>query len=312
MRKFFSNLIFLIVLLGIAYYFRDPLLHLWSQVAARVLPCQQPMAYSIGAFDDRFGISKDVFLRDIQKAESIWEKSIEKQLFVYKPDGALKINLIYDERQIATQKLQKLGISIDDSQSSYNMLKTKYDVLLTKISVIKKSYAEQSATFDSRQAAYVKEVVYWNKRDRATQEVYDRLTQEKAVLDQLLSQLQDIQNTINANVDELNALAQVVNRLAKSLNVTAGQYNTISASHGGEFEEGEYVRDVSGSRINIYQFDDQTKLIRVLTHEMGHAIGLGHLENPKAIMYRLNNGVNESLTVDDLEALKKQCGIKQN
>lgn len=310
MRRLLTNIFFLTLLLALAFYFRDPLLQSWSRVVSRTFPCQQPIAYSIGEFDTRFGISKDAFVKDIQQAESVWEKSIGKELFVYKPDGALKINLIYDERQMATQKLQKLGITIHDDQASYNTLKAKYDALQKTVNSLKASYQKQSEAYDVQLAAYNNEVASWNERGHVTQMIVDRLTQEKADLDQQFSALKDLQNKVNAHVDELNALVAVVNRVGRALNVTAGQYNTVGASQGSEFEEGEYVSDVSGHRVNIYQFDDQAKLVRVLEHEFGHAIGLEHIENPKAIMYRLNNGVNAALTTDDIEALKKRCGIK--
>ncbi len=297
-------------MIGLAYYFRDPLSHAWSQFMMRSFPCSQPIAYSIGDFDTRFGISKETFLKDIQRAESIWETPVKKELFVYKPDSALKINLIYDDRQTATQKLQKLGIIIHDDQSTYNTLKAKYDVQTKQIQNLKASYAVASVSYQSRQTAYNNEVESLNKRGRVTQDIYDRLAQEKKDLDQLSVKLSEQEGVINAHVDVLNALVEVINRLARSLNLKAVQYNETGAIRGGEFEEGEYVTDVSGNRINIYQFDDQTKLIRVLTHELGHALGLDHIDNPKAIMYRLNNGVNEALTDGDLAELKRQCQMK--
>lgn len=310
MRKFLHHLLFLLIMLGLAFYFRDPILRAWNIVSLRAFPCQHPIAYSIGEFDSRFGISKDAFLKDIQRAESIWETPIGKQLFVYEPNGSLKINLIYDNRQSSTQTLQKLGLTIHDDATSYDKLKARLDILKKNVLQLKADYKVQSDAYQVRLDAYTQEVAYWNKHDHVTKEVYDRLTQEKSNLDALFSALKDAQNKVNANVNESNALVEVVNRIARALNKTAVQYNTIGSSNGPEFQEGNFVMDPAGSHIDIFQFDDQGKLIRVLTHEIGHALGLDHVEDPKAIMYRLNNGVNEALTADDLAALKKQCGIK--
>ena len=74
-------------------------------------------------------------------------------------------------------------------------------------------------------------------------------------------------------------------------------------------EEGVYFFEDGKKEIDIYEFSSREKLIRVLAHEFGHALGLEHLDNPKAIMYYLNEGTNEKLTTDDLTALKQKCRL---
>ncbi len=311
MRKFLKIIVGFAIIGAFAYAYRSPLQALLTRFEGIYLPCENPITYKIESFDTRFGISRDYFLSALRDAETIWEKPIDRELFAYEPKGNLKIDLIYDYRQQATAKLQKLGLTVSDDRASYNTLKAKYDALKAVYALDKAAFEAKVSNYKARQSAYEKEVADWNARHGAPpKDEYDRLNANRIALNAEVAELNQLQTHLNEELDNINALIVVLNRLAVSLNLNVSKLNTVGETLGSEFEEGNYQSGPDGQQIDIYEFDNRTKLVRVLAHELGHALSLGHVDDPNAIMYRLNNGINGELTATDLAALKKLCGIK--
>lgn len=294
---------------GLIFYFEKDINSAITDLSRRLQPCAKPLEYSLGDFDGRFGLSREDFLKAADQAAKIWQEPVNKNLFNYAAGGALKINLIYDSRQAATDKLKRLGFNIHNDRATYETLKNKYDAFDKIYRAQKTELDDMIKYYEERKADYEAEVKAANKRGVSPEE-YAILEQERKDLNDLAESIGRKQAALNKTIDDLNALASVINRLIRQLNLSVGDYNAIGAGAAGEFQEGQYVRDASGERINVYQFDDRTALIRVLAHEFGHALGLGHLDNPEAIMYRLNESGNDKITADDLAALKLACKIK--
>lgn len=308
--KFLLSLTVSAAIIGaFVFVFRAPLLRLWQQTQQQYFPCANPIAYSIGSFDKRFGISETNFKQAIARAEEVWEKPIGRELFAYQDAGALKINLLYDIRQESTMKLQELGVVVEDTKASYEEVKAKYDMLKAQYEKDKAALAAKIAAFEVRREAYEQEIEYVNSHGGANKETRAKLEKERQALNAMVDEINRMQDAINAKVGSINALVVVLNRLANTLNMNVDTYNQIGEQFAGEFEEGTYTRSQEGEKIDIYQFDNEAKLVRVLAHEFGHALGLDHVEDPEAIMYRLNNGKNEDLTETDLALLRSHCKI---
>ena len=307
MWKALKTLILLAMLFTIAYYF-------WPEISARFLapaPCTEPIPYALGTFDTKFNISKEYFLSALSDAEKIWEKSAEKNLFTYAPENTsksdLKVNLVYDYRQQATSKLASLGIVVEDNRASYDRLKIKFEALQKEYEREKSDFETQEESFNQKNRAYEKEVESWNRKGGAPEKEFNRLEQERLALRAESTELKTLQANVNNMADELSALVVALNRLVDSLNLSVNKYNTTAGARGESFEEGVYYSDGGDRAIDIYEFENRTKLVRVLAHELGHALGIEHVADPKSIMYEKNQGSSLVLSGDDLTALDKVC-----
>lgn len=299
-----------VLIIGLVFYFEKDINLAINDLSRQIKPCAKPLEYSLGDFDERFGLSREDFLKVIGEAAEIWQKPVNKKLFNQSAGGALKINLIYDSRQEATLKLEKLGLTIHNDRASYEVLKNKYESFIKIYNTQKSELDSTIEYYEEKKADYEAEVKAANNRGGATAEEAAIFEQERKDLNKLIAAIKQKQDLFNKTADDINAVVSVINRLIRQLNLTAGDYNAIGEAISGEFKEGQYVRDQSGERINIYQFDDRPALVRVLAHELGHALNIDHLDNPEAIMYRLNESGQEKITADDLAALKQVCKIK--
>lgn len=236
-------------------------------------PCTHPISYAIGAVDARFGIANSALITQAKAAAAIWNKAEGKNVLTYDPKGGLKINLIYDVREANA----KFGSQIAIQQDKADTARAALDVLQTQ--------------YATKQTAYNDAVSAVNARGGATRS-------EAATLNAQRDALNTLADSINNQVAVFNASVNALNVLVAEFNQTAGR----------TFEEGQYVRDSTGERINIFEFVGNIQLERVLAHEFGHAIGLDHNTDPKSIMFAKNESGNLVPTAADLSALKAVCG----
>ncbi len=108
--------------------------------------------------------------------------------------------------------------------------------------------------------------------------------------------------------ETIDSMCIVINEIATNHNLALVDQKNIGNTLGSEFSEGLYEYKNGKQSITVYQYDNEYRLVRVLAHELGHALGLKHSEDKNAVMYRLLNADIIELSADDVAVLKLRCG----
>lgn len=270
-------------------------------------PCEEPVTYRIGHVDPRFGLSRKEVAGAIDDAASIWEKTTRLDLFQQEQKGAVEIIFVYDYRQEAADKLKGISGSIDNTKSSYDDLKARYESLKEEYEQKETALTSDIDSYNVRMHALKAESDAASQQGGAPEDVYKKLMAEKEFLDSLHDALETRRIELNNIVETLNRLAEAINEIANNLNLEVVKYNRTGEQLREEFSQGLYEKRNGRQTITVFHFNNRDRLVRVLAHELGHALGLSHNNNTKALMYRLNQTDSLELTAEDIAALQRRC-----
>jgi hypothetical protein len=270
-------------------------------------PCTKPIEYSIGTYDKRFGVSESQFKLALIHAASVWNTEAGKTLITLADADSkevMPVSLVYSEVQKATE----LGKNISAEQAEYDAKKAEVNRIRDSFSATKEAYERKTTAYERAVKSYEKDVAYWNERGGAPPDEYAKLKAKADALERDRRALNAEADEVNAFAGKINTAVAELNGIAKKINAKVGTYNKQA---GEDFEQGHYVSDADGERIEIYEMKNVADLERVLTHEFGHALGLGHVENPDSIMYSFNIGEGLELSEEDKAELRSVCKLEK-
>lgn len=271
-------------------------------------PCRTPLKYSVGEVDPRFNVTAEQLKNILATSEFVWEEGSVFNFFEYDPSAELKIKMVYDERQQETDEAGRLEIDLAALEKQrvtldrqYGGLDAEYDKKLAQFNADLEKYEEDLKDYNQ-------DVAFWNKKGGAPADEYDKLKKRQKSLEKTYDALKDRES-------ELKRLASNINSVAKKENALINNYNSAVTTYQNkygearEFEKGVYD---STQGITIYQFRETADLRLTLVHELGHALGIGHTQDPQSIMYYLmgeQDLENPKLAQEDMAELKNVCEL---
>jgi hypothetical protein len=275
--------------------------------AAYAAVCPLPLSYTVGEVDARFAITSDTALVAVADAVAVWEDSLEQDIFTYTTDAELAevtIDYIFDERQERTTAEARERERLAVVEALSGEVQAAYQRQVADLEAREVAYETRAATYERDLSRYNATVAEYNAEGGAPPEVFAELEAEAARLSAEADALNAEVAAINNLIEEINQLGSEGNQLISTFNERVSDFNSTFAD-GREFTQGDY-RD---GQISIYSFSDRDELHVVLVHELGHALGIGHVDDPTAYMHYLLGAQNASgvLRPDDAEAFAAVC-----
>lgn len=291
--------------------------------APRDAECRVPMSWRLAELHDAFGLTRAEAEAAIRQATEVWNNEAGRTLFYHDERDGFPIRFVHDERHASVQAGLRQRAELDERARMIAERRAALEEAGAELARARGEHDRQVDDLERRMAAHRQEVRYWNERGGAPEAQLRELQQAEEALARERAQ-------VNARADSLNDEARRVNQQTDQLNRMVEDYNRAVAevgragAGGAPIESGRYheSRRTLGSwvlsverEIRIFQFDDRNHLVRVLAHELGHALQLGHVGEPEALMYIYADGQGSRAMGDgplqlhprDVELLRERC-----
>lgn len=271
--------------------------------------CADPLTFRVGDIDERFSIKKNEVAQLMQEVAEIWSDAADTTVIEYDEEGDIFVNLVYAEEQQLSDRERQHRDRLEHEEFSITVLENEYKRLNREYESEVEQYDEDSKELQQSIDRLNMWVRQKNEQGGFTEQDMQQFTRRKAETDQAKLNLAQQERTLKRKASELNEKITFLNQKVESKNRLVDEYNRQFPGVR-KFTQGAYEWTNNSRTINIFHFLDKNELRLVIAHEMGHALGIGHVSNPESVMHELMESQDQralELTEEDIQALQSVC-----
>ena len=287
------------------------------------MPCMLPLAWRVARVDPVFGLDSAGAVAVVAEAAALWEEAVGRPLFRQDDRNGLPVRFLL--RESGDGAGDPAGSAFRRAEEEYRSAADRLSGRLAELEsrladeeVLRLAHRDEVTGFEARVDAHNREVEGWADRGGAPEEVAttlqdreaalvaerSRLAGERAALEALRDTLAVAEATLREEVEAHRIRGEALQDSLPPVREEAGFYReAIRAGVDGV--------SVVSREIRVHRPGERGDLVRILAHELGHALGLPHLDVPGALMAaeynRLEGGGAPVVGAPDVARFERLC-----
>ncbi|WP_038035818.1 MULTISPECIES: matrixin family metalloprotease [unclassified Thioalkalivibrio] len=275
--------------------------------------CEVPVALHLAGVDPRFRLERDAVQTALDAAVRMWDGQTPDVLFRQREGEGMPVRLVFDERQAGAESRDRARAELDRLQRGIAEREERLDHRHSALAADAAGYQRHLEDFQARQREYEQAVAAWNAGRMAhSAGNRERLERQRRALDRAGDDLDQRRRTLEQRRDELNRDIRALEREIDGFNERVAELNREIGTTGA-FDMAVYEQHGARRSITVFKASDADELRLTLAHELGHALGIDHVDDPAAVMHAMLGEANagrRDLSEADRRALAAACDVE--